>query len=402
MGEPLAFMGTPGYVRDAERFDTPELLAVLGANSGNLMFQYAAARLLAGPQRHIGRSEIPYADPRGLSGARYVVVPAANHLRLGADWTGFADFLERARRPLVVLGLGAQSPKLGGERATVEALKADPQVSRLAGVIRDHAAFVSVRGEFSRLVCAEFGIRNVEVLGCPSALLNPDPAAGAAMEARLKAMAASPEVPLFALTAAAPLEIAGEAHKRTLEKKLFQWVRSRGGLYVQQSGGPDSVLAAGPGWEKAAPGSRAVIRSVLQPEATEAEFWSFMTRRGRFYTSDPEWIRDMAQVKLAIGTRLHGNMAAIAAGTPGVVIAHDSRTGELAETMRLPVVDMETVTAAGSLAEVLPQIRFDGAAFDAWRASAAATLRARMGALGIAVSEPLDRLAGTPVHRATP
>ena len=393
MSEPLAFMGTPGYVRDPARFDVPGLLAVLGANSGNLMFQYAATRLLAGPQRHVGRSEVPYTDPNALAGAKYVVVPAANHLRLGADWTGFSNFLERARRPLIVLGLGAQSPKLGGERETVEALKADPQVARLAAVIAERAAFVSVRGAFSQTVCAEFGIDDVEVLGCPSALLNPDPRAGRAMQTKLAALAGSPEIPLFGLTAAAPFEIQREPHKRALEKKLFEWLRARGGLYIQQSGGPEAVYAAGRSWETVPPALRGTIKSVLQPEAGDDEFWSFMARRGRFYTSAPEWMKEMAELKLMIGTRLHGNMAAIAAGTPGVVIAHDSRTGELADTMHLPSIDMEAVMAASSIGEMLPQIRFDGAAFDAWRARTAATLRARMRALGVGVSAHLERLA---------
>ncbi|ORE90934.1 hypothetical protein ATO13_21656 [Stappia sp. 22II-S9-Z10] len=420
MSEPVAILGTPGYVRDPSRFDMPELLAVLGANSGNLMFQFAASRLLAAPQRHIGRSEIPYTDPKALAGVNYVVVPAANHLRLGADWTGFSNFLERAKRPLVVLGLGAQSPKLGGERATIAALKADPQVSRLAGVIRDRAALVTVRGRFSQIVCAEFGIDDVEVLGCPSALLNPDPAAGAAMEARLTAIKGSPEIPLFGLTAAAPFEIAREAHKKALEQRLLAWLRERGGLYIQQSGGPETIHAAGRRWENVAAGPRAIIRSVLAPEGEgggrpggtseggtsggktsgggtseedEAAFWSFMARRGRFYTSAPEWIREMGQLSLVIGTRLHGNMAAIAAGTPGVVIAHDSRTGELAETMHLPSLSMEAVMAAPAIGAALGEIRFDGAAFDAWRQRTAATLKARLGALGIGVSDHLEQLS---------
>ncbi|RAH96527.1 hypothetical protein DLJ53_31945 [Acuticoccus sediminis] len=400
MSEPLAFMGTPGFVRDPSRFDTPGLLAALGANSGNLMFQYAAAQLLAGPQRHIGRSEIPYTDPAALRGAKYVVVPAANHLRLGADWTGFSNFLERARRPLVVLGLGAQSPRLGGERGTIEALKADPQVSRLAGVIRERAAFVSVRGAFSQTVCAEFGIDNVEVLGCPSALLNPDPEAGAAMAAKLEAARASPEVPLFGLTAAAPFEIARETEKRALERRLFAWLRARGGLYVQQSGGPEAVHAAGRSWQTVPAGARGTIKSVLEPGAGDDEFWSFMARRGRFYTSAPEWMKEMGQLALMLGTRLHGNMAAIAAGTPGVVIAHDSRTGELAETMHLPAVDMEAVMAASSIGEVLAAVRFDGPAFDAWRRRTAATLADRMAALGIGVSAHLERLAGVAAEPA--
>lgn len=53
----IAFLGTPGVVRDADRFSLDELLDVLGANSGNLIFQHAAQLLIGGQHLHIGRSE---------------------------------------------------------------------------------------------------------------------------------------------------------------------------------------------------------------------------------------------------------------------------------------------------------------------------------------------------------
>ena len=391
--EPLAFMGTPGFVRDPERFNIQDMLSVLGANSGNLMFQRAAALLLGGEHIHVGRSETPYNEAKGLGRAKYLVVPAANHLRLGADWTGFSNYLARAKPPLLVLGLGAQSPKLGGETATVEALKADPQVSRLAAIIRDKAAFVSVRGPYSRDVCEAFGIHDVAVMGCPSALLNPDPSAGAKIAAKLAALKASDEVPLFGLTAAAPFEIQRDTHKRELEQKLFAFLYERGGLFIQQSGGPETILAAGPDHLSASASARRVIKSVLAPELPDDAFWDFMARRGRFYVSVREWLKEVAHLDLMLGTRLHGNMAAIAAGTPGVVIAHDSRTGELTDTMHLPALTMDDVMGAGTARDLVEAIRFDGAAFDAWRQRTATTLRDKMIALGVPVSAHLERLA---------
>lgn len=394
MGEPLAFMGTPGFVRDPQRFDMPELLTVLGANSGNLMFQRAATLLMGGDHIHVGRSETPYNEAKGLGRAKYLVVPAANHLRLGADWTGFSNFLERAKPPLIVLGLGAQSPKLGGEQATVQALKADPQVARLAAIIRDKAAFVSVRGPYSRDVCAAFGIDDVAVLGCPSALLNPDPRAGAKMAAKLATLKASGEVPLFGLTAAAPFEIQRDTHKRALEQKLFAFLYERGGLFIQQSGGPETIHAAGPDHRKASKSAREVIKSVISADLPDEAFWDFMARRGRFYISVRDWLKEVAHLDLMLGTRLHGNMAAIAAGTPGVVIAHDSRTGELTDTMRLPSLTMDDVMSAASAVDMVQAIRFDGTAFDAWRQRTARTLSDKFAALGVPASAHLQRLAG--------
>jgi len=148
----VVMLGTPGFVRDPARFDDAMLLQVLGENAGNLMFQYAASRIIAAPQTHVGLSETLYTETESLQSARGLVFPAANHLRLGADWTGLNDYLEGAGLPLIILGLGAQAPT-GGERATIAALKADPHVRRMVDILRDRAEFVSVRGDFSAQVC---------------------------------------------------------------------------------------------------------------------------------------------------------------------------------------------------------------------------------------------------------
>jgi polysaccharide pyruvyl transferase WcaK-like protein len=46
--------------------------------------------------------------------------------------------------------------------------------------------------------------------------------------------------------------------------------------------------------------------------------------------------RFMAQQHFAFGTRIHGNVAGVLAGTPSVVLANDSRTVELSEYHGIP------------------------------------------------------------------
>jgi hypothetical protein len=77
-----------------------------------------------------------------------------------------------------------------------------------------------------------------------------------------------------------------------------------------------------------------------------------------FYLDPHTWIRDMKSVDVAFGTRIHGNIAALLAGRPAFVLAHDSRTLELARYFEIPYRDMSGPDGVGwvSAAEI-----FDGA-----------------------------------------
>ena len=389
----VVMVGTPGFVRDPARLDDATLLRVLGENAGNLMFQYAASRIVAAPQIHVGLSETPYTETESLRSARALVFPAANHLRLGADWTGLNDYLEKAGLPLVILGLGAQAPT-GEESATIAALRSDAHVRRMVDILRDRAVFVSVRGEFSARVCDALGLRDVHVLGCPSVFLNSDPQLGQKLQARIAAL---PDVPgrlRLAMTAAAPFEISAQAERCDLERRLFDWTKAAQGLYIQQSGGISVLRAARGQWHLLEPGPRKSIAAILAPQMDPVEVWAFLCRAARFPLSAPEWIAELAGCELVLGSRVHGNLAAIAAGVPGVIVAHDSRTAELAQCMHLPQLQAADVMATARPKDLAARIAFDGAAFDRWRAGAATTLTAAFDRLGIPVDPDIRALGG--------
>lgn len=389
----VAVLGTPGFVRDPDRFGDDALLNIVGQNSGNLMFQYAASQILAVEKSHIGMSEQAYGSAEAVKDVSYLVFPAANHLRAGADWTGLNDFLAKSKVPLIILGLGAQSPKIGGEAGTLVDLRADRHVMRMIEILRDKAAFVSVRGEYTRSICEELGLKGTTPLGCPSALLSPDLNLGMSMAARLGEASAAQITPRFGLTAAAPFEIRANAPLKDLERKLFQWVRSRGGPYFQQSGGEAVMRLCRKGSTPPSPDQIKTIRDILQPAAEIDPFIGYFQRLARFHLSAPEWMAETAELSFVIGTRVHGNMAAIGSGTPGIVIAHDSRTDELASTMKLPRVSIEAVLAAADMKAVLGSVTFDGAVFDDWRRKTASTFAAEMARLEIAVAPHVTALA---------
>ena len=106
----------------------------------------------------------------------------------------------------------------------------------------------------------------------------------------------------------------------------------------------------------------------------------------------------MEGLDFSIGTRLHGNMAAIAAGRPAVLISHDGRTGELAKTMHLPHLSIKDLTSAATPQAALSKVAFDPAAFDNWRQKTAQTLCSHLTQVGLVPSAHLAALA-TPFPR---
>ena len=386
----IAFLGTPGVVRDADRFSLDELLDVLGANSGNLIFQHAAQLLIGGRHLHIGRSETAYTDIAALRDCSTLVFPAANHLRANADWTGLNTYLERCGLPLVVLGLGAQMSADAGREARLAILQ-NPHVRRLVDILRDRGQLITVRGAQSAEICQELGL-DVIPLGCPSALINPNPDLGKSIARQLAIIAAQGIEQSFALTAAAPFEIRPDERLMAVERKLLDWLGKYSGLYVQQSGGAVSLRMANGQWFDLAPTARRSFETILW-SGDPVEFWALMARAGRVFTSAPDWIDAMANLGFSMGSRLHGNMAAIAAGRPGVLISHDGRTGELAKLMHLPRLEMDDLAKAKTPTDAISKVRFDGAAFDNWRQQTAQELAKHLARIGLPASVHLQALA---------
>ena len=391
-GTHLAFLGSAGVVAEAGELSVEALLGRLGANSGNLMFQRAAPRLFAEEARHLTTLSGPAAEET-LAGAKALVLPFANHLRLGTDWTGLANRLETIECPLIALGLGSQAPSAEGEAATIAALENDPSVTRLAAVLAERAIFVSVRGSFSQKVCEALGLTGTEPLGCPSLFLNPEAGLGRKVAWRLDRARGKGEAVRFVLAAAAPFEIQADEEKLAVERLLFAAMVRGNGLYVQQSGGVSAAAISLGRFADVSLAATLSLRRILAPETGLDDFVTTMRQRARLFADAARWIEAVAPFDAVIGTRLHGGMAALAAGVPGVVVTHDARTSELVETMALPTLALSEVLAAERPEAMLARVRFDAERFDANRRRVAGALGAAFARLGLAPAEEVAALA---------
>jgi hypothetical protein len=387
----IAILGTPGFLENAGTLETDALRKSVGENTGNLLFQSAVGKILAGAKHYSGHSDL--VEALG-STTTHVVFPSANHLRLGANWSGLNKIFEETTAKIVVLGLGAQAPDIGGGRDSLERLAADPGLRAFADVLGRKAAFVGLRGHFSQQVSRRLGLTKIDILGCPSLFINPDAELGRKVSKRLIGLrdkALKSDIKLM-IAAAAPFEIR-ETPKAGVERVLLDWLSIAQGIYVQQSGG-NLVMDFARGRYQTVPlGPLLSMREILAPAMSLDDFIALMRTRQRIYWSAEAWIAAAKTHDLAVGTRFHGVMAGIQAGVPGIFLAHDSRTNEMIESMKLPMLPLSVFEKSPRLADAIDAVSFDGEAFDANRARIASLMTRRLESCGLEVAAYVKSLA---------
>ena len=99
-------------------------------------------------------------------------------------------------------------------------------------------------------------------------------------------------------------------------------------------------------------------------------------QRFRVFFDAAAWLELLAGLDLVIGPRIHGNLLAVQAGTPGICIRHDARTQELCRTTGIPSVPVKEALAAKRMQTLVEATGFQGNDFDRKRAALARDYRA--------------------------
>ena len=292
---------------------------LIGDNLGNLLYTYAVERQLS------TRGTTVLARPtRGAAlrpewmqdNADHLVIPLANAFR----WTfrhrlqTLSELVEQLDIPVTVLGVGAQASAEGTWTPGVSG-EVDAAVKRFVAAVLDRGPTIGVRGEFTRdyLVSLGFPDSTVEVIGCPSMYLH-----GAELPIR-----PVPEVTAdsrIALTLSPYVAEMGPI----IEHHVARYPRLD---YVAQDVHTLGMLL-GEGYRGTRPDDPLLPTSPAHPLVAEGRTWMAL--------SPPTWLAELGRYDLAFGTRIHGTIAALLAGTPAYLLAHDSRTLELARYHEIP------------------------------------------------------------------
>jgi hypothetical protein len=310
---------------------------LIGENAGNLVFSQATYRLLATRDTEVSTSRLTRPSPDRINATYdHLVIPLANAFRVSFRTSSGAprldilsDLIERLTIPVSVVSVAAQATLEGSYKHAADI--ASP-VRRFVRAVLDRSPSIGVRGEFTRDYLRDlgFGDEHVEVVGCPSLYMY-----GPNLSIKRKVEALT-EQSRIAFNATPYVEAIGPI-------AFDQATRYPNLVYMAQNRDTLALLLYGSYPEenhrKYAAGGMPV--SLEHPLLRED--------RVRFFLDPSTWITTLANYDFSFGTRIHGNIAALLAGTPGFVLAHDSRTLELAEYHQIPWRRME------------PDARFDAA-----------------------------------------
>lgn len=190
-------------------------------------------------------------------------------------------------------------------------------VKRFAKAVLERSASIGVRGELTASYLNELGFADTDIIGCPSMFLYGD-TFPTIREAR--PLDATSRIALNLSAEALPVGdvsgLAAEAHRRFPQVTYFA----------------QNISDA-----------QALFWGDTSAEAGRVDDFPLRLSHPLFVEDkvtvplDPKvWIEELAGYDFAHGTRIHGNVAALLAGTPSVVVAHDSRTLELCRYFDIP------------------------------------------------------------------
>lgn len=313
----------PRTVLSPEQALATSRLGVFGSNSGNMLFYSAVHRALSTPGTELVANSYIHERPqcrdehieRINDEFDHFVLPMANSYRESflPHLERLTGVIDRLTVPVTVIGIGAQL-EYGTSFSTLPD-EYTRTVRRFTTAVLEHSESIGVRGEYTAAMLEHLGVatERIRIIGCPSMYTSGPCGPLVRKRERLDvdsrlALSYTPGVPGMAAlidhnTTAYPRSIVIPQEHDQLA--LMLW-------------GEDP----GPNTDRSLP--------------AHAGHRLFRTDRLRFFIDASTWIRYMARRDFVFGTRIHGNIAAVLAGTPAMVLAHDSRTAELAQFHGIP------------------------------------------------------------------
>ena len=364
-----------GYTAPVSRY-----MAAVGGNTGNLAFVHGTKKCIGDKLVRVGwgwQTEHVHAQ------ADTLVISCANQIGKHVDLASWADALARIDLPVVLIGLGAQTPnyedKVEIPEGTLRFL--DEVKKRNPG----SGTNIAVRGEFTRAVLAEAGVES-EAIGCPSLYISAEKNLGRSIARR----AGTVDIERIAVAAGNPYH----AENSKVEQKMIELCDRSCGAYVVQH--PDIVVELALHGTAGDTKKLEMVAEALGFEGGE-QCAAWFSRNAYSFHDPHVWMHFLRHYDAVIGARYHGVAFGVQAGVPGLTVHIDNRTRELSETTMIPSLGVQDVQSMD--ADQIARAAVDawteehGIQFDTNRHERATRMTTFLAGNGIAPSEQLLALA---------
>jgi polysaccharide pyruvyl transferase WcaK-like protein len=260
----------------------------------------------------------------------FVFLRGSNYVHKDMRWSQTVEVLKRLKIPVIAWGIGAQAPVKGK-------IELSDETKTVLRMMADSTTSIGVRGAYSAQVLWDIGIRNVRIVGCPTAFRrnNPD---------------LNIQLPSLDKIRTAGITLRREVSS-TYAQDIKQYLTFHRDLVKDLAARFDVVLMAqGEVEEKkmvfGTPEQKEEAFAALKANKTVKDWYLDETmeklHRERLFYSDvvADYENLVQQKDLVLGYRLHGNLMALANGVPSIYFTYDSRTVEFAETYQIPSFDV--------------------------------------------------------------
>jgi hypothetical protein len=256
----------------------------------------------------------------------YVFLRGSNYIHASMNWRRAEEVLQRLKLPVLAFGIGAQAPSKGE-------LVLSEQTKQVLHLMADSSASVGVRGAYTAEVLWRHGIKNVRIVGCPTAFRNLDPN----LQITLPPLEQVREVGVTVRREVSPNYAPDVERYLTFHRDLVKEVAARFEVVLMAQGEvEEKAIVLGTEEQKAA------ALKKLREHGWASQWYMDdaieQLYRTRLFYSDvvADYEQLVRQKNLVLGYRLHGNLMALANGVPSIYFTYDSRTTEFAETFAIP------------------------------------------------------------------
>ena len=230
----------------------------------------------------------------------------------------------------IAFGIGAQAPVKGK-------IELSDETKTVLRMMADSTTSVGVRGAYSAQVLWDIGIRNVRIVGCPTAFRRNDPN----LTITLPPLETVKYVGVTMRREVSPAYAQDIKRYLTFHRDLVKSLAERFDVVLMAQGEVEEKKIVFGTPEQKEEAFAALRANKWVSEWYLDEVMEKLHRERLFYSDVVADYEALVQQKdVVLGYRLHGNLMALSNGTPSIYFTYDSRTVEFAETFQIPSFDV--------------------------------------------------------------